>query len=387
MIRAIVVDDEKHAINVLQDLLSDYRDIELIAQFTSPYQALSSIGELAFDIAFLDIEMPGMNGLELGERLLEADASIDIVYITAFDAYAVEAFEVCALDYLLKPVSSRRMKKTMERIRAKRYGIKTEPEPLPEDSPCRVRCFGRFEIVLEGADSPYIPWRTAKARELLAYLVHYRGQRVGKPSILEAVWPGLEADRASVYLHTCIYQIRKTIKQYRMENQISVRFIQDGYQLTLSGVGCDVDVFVCSAASGEEGAEPDWGSLEAAERLYAGGYYTQDDFPWAAEAQRELEASYIHTVQRLAERDAAHGLDLSAVRRWGELVRLEPYNEDYHDQLLRLYAKAGDRASVIKHYKQMAALLREELHLDPRPATEQLVRSLLSTMEQGGAKR
>jgi two-component system LytT family response regulator len=386
MIRAIIVDDEKPAINALQDLLSEYDDIELVGQFMNPYQALSRIGELAFDIAFLDIEMPEMNGLELGERLLEADPSKDIIYITAYDAYAVEAFEVCALDYLLKPVSPRRMKKTLERLRTKQAGAKEISEPPLGGNPCRVLCFGRFEVVLEGEDGLFIPWRIAKVRELLAYLVHFRGQIVRKSNILEALWPELEVDRAAVYLHTCIYQIRKTLKQYRMAKHLEVRFIRDGYQLTVHPFDCDVDVFLRGISSGERAEEPTLEALEAAEQLYGSGYYAQDDFPWALGSQRELEAKYMEAVKRLAQHDSVQDRDLLAIRRWSELARLDPYNEEYHEQLLRLYAKTGERALVIRQYNQMVELLRDELDIDPRPAAVELYRSLLSSMEQRGTQ-
>ncbi|MFS0724185.1 response regulator [Paenibacillus sp. 1P07SE] len=386
VIRAIVVDDEMHAINALKDLLMDYPDIELVGQFMNPSQALAGIGGLAFDIAFLDIEMPELNGLELGERLLEARPSTDIIYITAFDAYAVEAFEVHALDYLLKPVSPRRMKKTIERLRVRVASAEVPLEVLQENRmPVRIVCFDRFEIApqgVQGAEVSYINWRTAKFRELLAYLIHCKGEIVRKTMIHEALWPELEAERAAVYLHTCIYQIRKTLKHYGMGDQMKIQFIQDGYRLTLHGIVSDADEFLQKAGGDSTpAADTDWNALEEAEDLYGSGYYALDDFHWAQGRQRKLEAKYIQVVNRLAVRDSAQARDASAIRRWRRLVELDPYNEHYHEELLRLYARQGERASVIKHFKQLNALMREELNIAPRPATVELYRHLLSAME------
>ncbi|MBD2846378.1 response regulator [Paenibacillus sp. IB182496] len=384
MIRAIVVDDEKPAIDALRDLLHDYSDIELVGQFTNPHQALSRIGDLDYEIAFLDIEMPGINGLELGERLLEADPSTDIIYITAFDAYAVEAFEISALDYLMKPVSPRRMKKTMERLRTRQASAQAAPDPPLADRPRRVLCFGQFDIALEAQDGEgdsRIAWRTAKARELLAYLVQHRGKLVRKSQIWEAIWPGLEISRAVVYLHTCIYQIRKSLKQCRLEKQIRIRFVQDGYQLTLHDIDSDVDAFLRGTSFVDGSEAPDWEALERAERLYGDGYLTVEDFLWALEVRRELEMRYIETVKRLAERDEALGRDASAIRRWNALIRVDPYNEDGHERLLLLYAKVGDRSALARHYQRMTEQMQDELGLDPRPAAAELYRRLLSSMD------
>jgi DNA-binding SARP family transcriptional activator len=166
-----------------------------------------------------------------------------------------------------------------------------------------------------------------------------------------------------------------------MEQQIIIRFVQDGYQLTLHDIDSDVDAFLRGTSSVEGSAAPDWGALEMAEGQYGSGYYAWDDFPWALNVHRELELRYIETVKRLAERDEALGRDLSAMKRWNELVRLDPYNEDGHERLLLLYARAGDRSSLIRHYKEMADQLRAELGIDPRPAAAELYRRLLSSME------
>lgn len=99
MIRVILVDDERHAIEAMQDVMAEFDQIEVAGTFTNPYEALRGMPALACDAVFLDIEMPGVDGMESAKKILEIDASIRIVFTTAHDQYAVEAFEVNAVDY------------------------------------------------------------------------------------------------------------------------------------------------------------------------------------------------------------------------------------------------------------------------------------------------
>ena len=111
--RAIIIDDERLARKELKSLLRDYHEIEIIDECASPEEALKSIEKHNPDLLFLDIQMPEKTGFDL---LQELDKSPKVVFVTAFDEYAVKAFEVNALDYLMKPVDPERLKETMAKV-------------------------------------------------------------------------------------------------------------------------------------------------------------------------------------------------------------------------------------------------------------------------------
>jgi two-component system, LytTR family, response regulator len=111
--RAIIIDDERLARKELKSLLKDYHEIEIIDECASPEEALKSIEKHNPDLLFLDIQMPEKTGFDL---LQELDKSPKVVFVTAFDEYAVKAFEVNALDYLMKPVDPERLKETMVKV-------------------------------------------------------------------------------------------------------------------------------------------------------------------------------------------------------------------------------------------------------------------------------
>ncbi len=111
--RAIIVDDERLARNDLRLLLKEYENIEVLGEASNGQDALDMIKELEPDLVFLDIQMPGMNGFDVLEYI---SSDVRVIFITAFDEYALRAFEVNALDYLLKPVSTDRLQQSIERL-------------------------------------------------------------------------------------------------------------------------------------------------------------------------------------------------------------------------------------------------------------------------------
>jgi two-component system LytT family response regulator/two-component system response regulator LytT len=116
-LRAVVVDDEPLAREELGFLLGQLGGVEVIGQAGNGLDAVSTIDRLQPDVVFLDVQMPGLTGFEVARRLLDNEAGAQIVFVTAFDQHAIEAFEVNAVDYVLKPVEARRLGTAIDRAR------------------------------------------------------------------------------------------------------------------------------------------------------------------------------------------------------------------------------------------------------------------------------
>ncbi|MGZ3865640.1 MAG: LytR/AlgR family response regulator transcription factor [Bacteroidia bacterium] len=123
--RAIIVDDERLARQELKSLLAEHKDIEIIAECTNAAEAKEKVAALKPDVVFLDIQMPGKNGLELAQELTPVP---ELVFITAHDEFALRAFEVNALDYLLKPIQPERLQEAIKKLMSKEEG-----EPMSEE--------------------------------------------------------------------------------------------------------------------------------------------------------------------------------------------------------------------------------------------------------------
>tara|TARA_B100000809_G_scaffold79689_1_gene77803 strand:- start:1846 stop:2556 length:711 start_codon:yes stop_codon:yes gene_type:complete len=113
--KAIIVDDERLARNELKRLLADYPEVEIVEECNSAEAAITAVDKLRPDVVFLDIHMPGKDGFGVLEEL---DYVPHVIFITAYDEYAIKAFEVNALDYLLKPVEVDRLKDAINKVKA-----------------------------------------------------------------------------------------------------------------------------------------------------------------------------------------------------------------------------------------------------------------------------
>jgi two-component system LytT family response regulator len=119
MMRVLVVDDEAPARDKLRRWLGELPDFEVVAEAADGLAAATAIAKLEPDVAFLDIQMPGLSGLEVAAQLELASAPL-LVFVTAYDEHAIKAFELNATDYLLKPYDKDRLRKTLDRLRARR---------------------------------------------------------------------------------------------------------------------------------------------------------------------------------------------------------------------------------------------------------------------------
>jgi two-component system, LytTR family, response regulator len=131
MLKALIVDDEYPARMELRFQLSQFPDVEIIGEATNAREALRLISALDYDVIFLDVQMPGMTGVELVKQLKGREPMPKVVFVTAYENYAVPAFELRAVDYLLKPFESQRLFETIQRLREMTGGGAPTAAPAP----------------------------------------------------------------------------------------------------------------------------------------------------------------------------------------------------------------------------------------------------------------
>jgi two-component system LytT family response regulator len=203
--KAIIIDDEYYALQGLKMELEEIHGVEIVGIYEDGKGALEEINVKNPDIVFLDIEMPAINGLELFGKLIEKNQYLKIVFTTAYNHYAVQAFELNAVDYLVKPVQKQRLLKTIERL-------KSEFESENIEKRISIECFRHFSII---ADKVEINngWRTKKAEEVLGYLICEKGKFVSKEKISEALWPELDGEKSLSNLYLAYYYLKKQEKK------------------------------------------------------------------------------------------------------------------------------------------------------------------------------
>jgi two-component system, LytTR family, response regulator len=127
-IRAILVDDEDLARQILREYLNEEEDVQIVAECNNGFDAVKAIAEWKPDLAFLDVQMPKLDGFEVLELV---DADLAVVFVTAYDQYAMKAFEAAAVDYLLKPFDAGRLRAALEKAR-RRLGERVPRPPAAE---------------------------------------------------------------------------------------------------------------------------------------------------------------------------------------------------------------------------------------------------------------
>lgn len=149
MIRTLIVDDEEPARDRLRSLLKPFSDVEVVGEADNGEEAIEKIGSLKPDLAFLDIQMPGCTGIDVAASL--PGGRPVVVFCTAYDQYAIDAFEVRAVDYLLKPVSRSRLARALERVRQGALGADIDGA-LRDNAPARflAKRGHRFKVVPAG---------------------------------------------------------------------------------------------------------------------------------------------------------------------------------------------------------------------------------------------
>ncbi|TXK68911.1 response regulator [Paenibacillus sp. N3.4] len=394
MLRAILVDDEEPVLDLMERLLESNGNIEIVGKFNRPEDAVGRMKTEYPDVVFLDIQMPGMNGLEVAEYVMEAAPYIDIVFVTAYNQYAIEAFELSAVDYLLKPPTAARLNKTVERLLRKREvrhqegrkeGSSLSEIEVHNDTQLNevehtkknegFNCFSHFEFILDAHTGEAVKWRRLKDRELMAYLVHKRNRFVSKGSILEDLWPGAKQEQATAFLHTCVYNIRKKMNSLGYKEKLKYR--DNGYKLELMDMWCDVEEFERITGAMEVNAT-NISKCEWAAKLYKGNYMEKEGYIWAYETEESLKHTYITFMHRMAEFYNSIEKYESAMNCLQNAHKLHPFHDEIHAAILLGYARMGDRQSMIHHYEHFTRLLKEELGIEPLEATVQLYQRLRS---------
>ncbi len=138
-LRALVVDDEQLAREELSYLLAQVGGVSVVGEATNGIEAIGLIEDLTPDVVFLDVQMPGMNGFEVARQAISRQAAAEIVFVTAYDQYAIEGFQVNAVDYLLKPVDAHRLEQALQRTRRR----------LQSDRPTATLANGELERIVK----------------------------------------------------------------------------------------------------------------------------------------------------------------------------------------------------------------------------------------------
>ena len=233
--KAICVDDDVKTLGYTVERCRELAQMDLVEGFTEAQAALEWLRENPVDIAFLDINMPDMDGITLAARIKEIHPNAAIVFLTAHKQYAYEAMSVRPSGYLLKPLTREAL---VEEVEYAMHRIKYKP--LNKSSRIVVRTFGSFDVFIDGE---LLSFPRSKSKEVLAFLVDQQGRGVRRSEIYEALWQDEEyGHQQQKYLDVIIRSLRETLKKAGFSHILEMK---NGVLRVLPGTfDCDLYRFI-----------------------------------------------------------------------------------------------------------------------------------------------
>jgi len=366
-VKAILVDDEPLALIGLQNAIeSEESGIEVIATYTNPEDVVAGVLAHRPDVVFLDIQMPEIDGLNLGRQIQSVVPEIEIVFVTGYDRYAVRAFELYALDYIMKPIVRDRFRQTILRIKEK-LNLKGAANVQDTNSPF-ICCFHQIQFQLPGTDAQTVKWRTSKAQELFAYLLHHRDRTINRSDLLELLWPGLEEAKAAQQLYTAIYYIRQTLKKYSMD-MISIQSgdLEAGYRLEIGEVRVDAEEWEYKMKQLGSLDSNTVNAYEHALHLYTGHYLGAYGYIWAEHERERFRLLWLHHMKKLSSYYEERGFSRKAIEANLRIQRMLPDEEESYFSLMKLYDAIGDNIGVEEQYLLLTTRLERDLETSVSP--------------------
>jgi len=195
--RVAAADDEEILLLHLEQTVRAVLPNTEVLSFSDPQELLKAAGEKAFDIVLLDIQMPGMTGMELAQRLTDLHEATNLIFVTGFDGYQGQAMELFASGYVKKPVTKEKLEVQLRHLRY----------PLPPGKRLYAQTFGNFTLFLDGVPMQF---GREKSQEVIAYLIHRRGSLVSRKELSAVIFDdGVYDDNRKSYLSKLCSEVCK----------------------------------------------------------------------------------------------------------------------------------------------------------------------------------
>jgi two-component system, LytTR family, response regulator len=221
----VIIDDESTTLFHHAQQVSTIPHWNVIKTYQQPSLFIQELPYLNFDLLLCDIELPGMNGLEIAQIVGKQHPHVKTVFLSAYSQYAITAFRLEAFDYLLKPLKHSELLQLDEKL--SRHGVKSSKSITMNHM---IRCFEHFEIMTP--QGVKVKWTTQKAKELAMFLVFHQNKPLIKSEIIKSIWSDLVYTQEDSHFHMAMYRLRKTIQTYSLDITIhSQSGSKDGYMI------------------------------------------------------------------------------------------------------------------------------------------------------------
>jgi len=257
----ISVDDQVSVAKEIVKLMQEIDEGGSHIPFSKPQEALDYIMENKPDVAYLDIEMPGMSGLEMAAKVKTVSPKTNIIFVTGHEKFAIQAFAQHPSGFILKPVTKEALERELDNLR-------NPVEKLPEQDKMRVQCFGNFEVF--DKEGHPIKFKRAKSKEMLAYMVDRRGALCSIGELCGIIFEDRDDEKAlKKQIRVFLYSLRDDLKSVGLEKVLVKGW--NAYGIDCSMVDCDFfkflegDSYAVNSFMGEYMIQYSWAEMTLGE--------------------------------------------------------------------------------------------------------------------------
>ncbi|WP_027633996.1 response regulator [Clostridium hydrogeniformans] len=371
--RTIIIDDEEPVLQLMKIIMRKNKHLDIVGEFTDSKKALEGILKLLPDVVFIDIEMPCMDGIELANKILEFDENIQIVFVTAYEKYALEAFKVNAVNYILKPIIEKELNATVKRL-LRNYSVRVDD--FIENKSNKILSLGTFKVY--GKKDKLISWSTAKVQELFAYFVYMRGEEIDKWILCDILWPDYLPKKAEHNLHSTIYRLKASLKSVDIENVVKYR--KGKYSIDLNNFNCDSWEFENFIKDNPIVNEENIESYDKSIELYKGRLFGDEGYTWSIELSEKLGLYYLEGIKNIAIYYMGKNSYNTSEKYLKKVIKEDPFNEKNNELMMKLYFDSGSKVNLVNCYRNLKKLLKDELDISPKVSTIKLYNELISNL-------
>ena len=347
---------------IMNKLLAKIPTIEVVGEFYDTASASQFVHHQEVNMAFVDINMPEESGIHFAKRMAEEQSHIHIVFVTSNKDFALDAYDLFALDYIVKPVSLSRLEKTVDKaIAINRYDDLGNGNKIPN----RLSVFVLGGLEVRSERNGNVKFISRKSAELFGYLLLHRGRMVSRSKITTDVFDGMPLKNAETYLNTAIYQLRKSLEPHGYKH--IVKSDNEGYGLELTEIYIDSIEFEKQLTLISSITTSNINKAIEIEQLYRGELFGEKAFFWSLNDVERLSQLYSLFVKQLSEHLLQSNKSRVAIRLLSKLLSFNELDEDTVKLLMMAFAAQNDYFALTRLYENYNKMLDEELGISPSP--------------------
>lgn len=354
MIKAIILDDEYAAGKHLEEKLRQQNRVEVLAVLHDSSELMVKIDRHKPEVIFMDIDMPGQNGIQLAVTINQLSHPPLIVYVTAHSHYAINAFKVNAVDYLLKPVVSDDLDKTVDKLEARITLLNTQlSKHLKKEIHANV--LGNLRIFQESKET-VIRFKTAKCEELLCFILLNSQQKVSKWQIIDLFWPKQSISNSEASLRSTVYRLNQSFSEIGLD--LKVKADKSNYYLSSPVIISDLDELSRITEDELYGLIMN-DQIDDVMSLYPGDLLKFKYYSWTSELQSYYSSLIEDKILKVLDRISCISLPVA-----NKLLGMFPYNDQVPAVVLDKIMKCHGSSAVKRLIKSNLDFWKEnELHI------------------------